>query len=258
MDAEITGTSDVVLSVAVAASNDVVDESLAVTLAGAPVAVREVVDHHGVRLHRADAIGPGRLEVAYRAVVDGRSAPAPVDDIDLVRYLRPSRYCEADELGAFARAEFAGLKGTELVDGVAAWVRQRLIYLAGSSRPIDGSVATLLAGQGVCRDYAHLVVGLLRALDTPARLVSVYAPGLWPMDFHAVAEVYVGGGWYAVDATGLAPRSSMVRIATGRDAADTAFLTVTGDLVLMGGLEVGAVVDPDLPFDDIALPERLG
>lgn len=258
MDAEITGTSDVVLSVAVAATNRVVEESLVVTVGGADVAVREVVDDHGVRLHRIDHAGPGRLDVTYAATVDGRAEPAPTEDIDLVRYLRPSRYCEADQLGAFARAEFAGLRGTDLVDGVAAWVRQRLIYLAGSSRPIDGAVATLLAGQGVCRDYAHLVVGLLRALDVPARLVSVYAPGLWPMDFHAVAEVHVGGGWYAVDATGLAPRSSMVRIATGRDAADTAFLTVTGDLVLMGGLEVGAVVDPDLPFDDITLPERLG
>ena len=51
-------------------------------------------------------------------------------------------------------------------------------------------------------------------------------PGLYPMDFHAVAEAYVDGGWYVVDATTLAPRQTLVRIATGRDAADTAFLTV--------------------------------
>src|SRR6478736_7634733 len=52
-------------------------------------------------------------------------------------------------------------------------------------------VDVLLAGNGVCRDYAHPVVTLLRAVNVPARLVAVYAPGLSPMDFHAVAEAYV-------------------------------------------------------------------
>ena len=100
----------------------------------------------------------------------------------------------------------------------------RLNYVPGSSDPIDGAADTLLAGAGVCRDYAHLVVALLRAVFVPARLVSVYAPGLYPMDFHAVAEAFVDGQWRVVDATLLAPRQSLVRIATGRDAADTAFL----------------------------------
>ena len=63
----------------------------------------------------------------------------------------------------------------------------------GSSLPTDGAVQTLLARKGVCRDYAHLVIALLRALDVPARLVSVYAPGLSPMDFHAVAEANLDG-----------------------------------------------------------------
>ena len=52
----------------------------------------------------------------------------------------------------------------------------------------------------------------------------MYAPGLYPMDFHAVAEAFVEGHWRVVDATLLAPRQTLVRIATGRDAADTAFL----------------------------------
>ena len=111
---------------------------------------------------------------------------------------------------------------------MSSWVGQRVAYIPGSSRPIDGAVATLLSREGVCRDFAHLVIALLRACDTPARLVSVYAPGLQPMDFHAVAEAYIDGRWLVADATALAPRSSMVRIATGRDAADTAFLTSTG------------------------------
>ena len=102
----------------------------------------------------------------------------------------------------------------------------------------------------MCRDFAHLVVALLRARDVPARVAAVYAPGLQPMDFHAVAEALVDGTWRVVDATLLAPRSSLVRIATGRDAADTAFLTVIGGTVDLVGLEVSAVVEGNLPTDD--------
>ena len=109
---------------------------------------------------------------------------------------------------------------------------------------------TLLARQGVCRDYAHLVVALLRSLHVPARVVAVYAPGLDPMDFHAVAEAYVEGDWCVVDATTLAPRGSLLRVATGRDASDTAFLSAYGGVVDLQDLEVSAVVD-SLPADDL-------
>ena len=85
------------------------------------------------------------------------------------------------------------------------WVHGRLIYLGGSSGPSDDAVDTLLRGEGVCRDYAHLVLALLRARDVPARLVAVYAPGLSPMDFHAVVEAWVDGAWRVVDATGPGP-----------------------------------------------------
>ena len=110
----------------------------------------------------------------------------------------------------------------------------------------------------MCRDYAHLVIGLLRALDVPARLVAVYAPGCDPMDFHAVVEVAVDGQWQAVDATLLAPRQSLLRISTGRDAADTAFLTnFHGGLTLESSV-VTAVVDGDLPVDDATEAVVLG
>ena len=45
------------------------------------------------------------------------------------------------------------------------------------------------------------LAGLLRARNVPARLAAVYAPGLSPMDFHAVVEAAIDGQWYAVDAT---------------------------------------------------------
>jgi transglutaminase-like putative cysteine protease len=129
-------------------------------------------------------------------------------------------------------------------------VGQHLDYVAGSSLPTDGAVRTLIARQGVCRDFAHLVIALLRALDVPARLVSVYAPGLQPMDFHAVAEAFIDNSWNVVDATTLAPRGSLMRIATGRDASDTAFLSSRGGTVTLRSLQVGAVVDV-LPEDDL-------
>jgi hypothetical protein len=53
-----------------------------------------------------------------------------------------------------------------------------------------------------------------------------------------------------VDATTLAPRQSLLRIATGRDAADIAFLTSIGAFVTLQSLSVAAVVD-DLPRDDV-------
>ena len=131
------------------------------------------------------------------------------------------------------------------------------MYLPGASQPTDGAIATLLARRGVCRDYAHLVIALLRGRDVPARLVSVYAPGLSPMDFHAVAEAYVDDAWHVVDATRLAPRQSLLRIATGQDASETAFLTNSGGGLDLLEIQVMATVD-ELPTDDLAQLVVLG
>ncbi len=257
LEADIVGLCDIVLSVAVASGAPLASELLTIGVDGVGVDFFEVHDDHGVRLHRASGLLTGHLVVDYRATVNGTVPPPPVTDIDLIRYARPSRYCESDRLSAFARAEFRWLNGLALLDAVTRWVGQRVAYVAGSSRPIDGAVATLLARQGVCRDFAHLVIALLRACDMPARLVSVYAPGLQPMDFHAVAEAFIDGVWYVADATGLAPRTAMQRIATGRDAADTAFLTIAGELATLTSIEVTAVTDGDLPFDNWSMPLSL-
>jgi hypothetical protein len=71
------------------------------------------------------------------------------------------------------------------------------------------------------------------------------------MDFHAVAEAFVEGQWRVVDGTLLAPRQSLVRIATGRDAADTAFLDNHNGAITLEKLLVTAIVDGDLPKDAI-------
>ncbi|WP_353814808.1 transglutaminase-like domain-containing protein [Agromyces sp. SYSU T00266] len=232
------------------------DERLEFRTDGHAIEAVELTDAAGNRLHVVDAPA-GRLECSYAAEVPGREAAASVDPVDLLTYLRPSRYAESDRLAATAAAEFAGIEGADRLAAVSSWVGTRLSYVPGSSSPTDGAVQTLLARRGVCRDYAHLVVALLRALDVPARLVAVYAPGLDPMDFHAVAEAWVDGAWHVVDATTLAPRDAMVRISTGRDAADTAFLSAYGGVVRLDSVEVTAVAD-ELPDDDVRRLVRLG
>lgn len=226
-----------------------VAENLEVTIDGRYARPRSVQAEHGSRIHVVDAT-PGRLVVSYSASVTGSSLPMATSEADVLKYLRPSRYCESDSLAPTARAEFAGLTGADLLAAVSSWVGTRLSYVPGSSLPTDGAVQALLARRGVCRDFAHLVAALLRSLDVPARVVAVYAPGLDPMDFHAVAEAYVQGQWYVVDATTLAPRQSLVRIATGRDASDTAFLSVYGGVATFREVEVLAIADV-LPTDDV-------
>lgn len=229
-----------------------VTEKMSFTLNGNEIQVHELVGDHGNRIHKLD-VDQGSLLVDYSATIVGQADPAPVEEIDLTTYLRPSRYAEADKLFGFAATEFGQFTDPAvLLEKVAAWVGSRLSYVPGSSDPIDGAVDTLLAGAGVCRDYAHLVVALLRAVNVPARLVAVYAPGCSPMDFHAVAEAFVNGAWHVVDATCLAPRQTLVRISTGRDAADTAFLDNHRGSINLNSTVVSAWVDGYLPYDNLS------
>lgn len=256
LELAIDGRTNMVFSIAAARDAYFGKESLSFVLDGVPLAATELVDDHGTRLHQliSDA---GTMVVEYSAEVVGRANPLVANDLDLVTYLRPSRYCESDSLTPTARSEFAGLSGHDLLSAVTLWVWERLRYVPGSSLPTDGAEQTLLARRGVCRDYAHLVIALLRALDVPARMVAVYAPGLSPMDFHAVAEAWVDGAWWTVDATRLAPRQSMLRISTGRDAADIAFLTNHWADLSLTRMEVLAIVD-ELPSDDGTQLVQLG
>jgi transglutaminase-like putative cysteine protease len=229
-------------------------ESLSVTAEGAEVPLTEVADHHGGRIHYMEFTDPAEVTVEYSASVGGRATPEEAPLADLIRYVRPSRYAESDRLLPTAYAEFGGLHGEELLQAVRNWVYGELRYISGSSRGTDGAVETLLHRRGVCRDFAHLAIALLRSKDIPARLAAVYAPGLSPMDFHAVAEAHVNGTWHAIDPTGLAPRESMLRITAGRDSADTAFLSTLGGSLILNEMHVTAVVNGNLPVED---PDRL-
>lgn len=236
------------LALLVAPSDAVVaEESLTVRVEGDPHPVTETRDRFGNRLHLVHSLPEGRAEIVYegRGITD---APAPsFEDSDAVEHLRPSRYCEVDEFDRIA-AEIVGQRtGADAATAVVDWVHEHLDYVPGSSTITDSARSTYVSRQGVCRDYAHLTATLLRAGGIPARCASVYAPGLNPMDFHLVVEALVEDRWHVLDATRLAPRASMVRIATGQDAADTAFMTTLAGDVTLTGIQVSAVVDPQLP-----------
>lgn len=231
-----------------------------------PLSLEEIRNPQGERIHVIHS-APGRLTVAYRAEIETPPragtdttttaavavAPSGFSGFERQLYMRPSRYCPSDHLIGFAVAEFR--QGADVVSRVASiteWIRQRISYVPGSSDVHDSAEDTLLTGMGTCRDFAHLGIALCRATGIPARFAAVYAPGLFPMDFHAVFETLQLGRWCVHDATGLAPRSSLVRIATGRDAADAAFSAVNSGVIDMESLEVTATVGSVLPRENQA------
>ncbi len=193
----------------------------------------------GNRLLRMTA-NPGDLRIQYRATVklhanevdstelgevDYENLPA-----DVLTYLNPSRYCESDKLFRFASEEFGELvPGYSRVTAICNWTYDHLTYTPSSTGPTTTACDVLLQRTGVCRDYAHVAISLCRAMGIPARYVSGYAVNLQPQDFHGFFEAYLSGQWFLFDATRLAPVGGLVRIGTGRDAADVAFATLRGD-----------------------------
>ena len=151
---------------------------------------------------------------------------------DAIRYLMPSRYCQSDELQNFVAAEFGASSGGARIAQMRDWVFERFQYVPGSSNAQTTALDTFVQRQGVCRDYAHVMIALARASAIPARFVSVYAPYVTPQDFHAVAEVYLDGTWHLVDATGMAAANQIARIGVGLDAAEVSFLSSFGQVML--------------------------
>lgn len=187
---------------------------------------------------RTWAATEGSFHARYTATVVVERTPVPLESLgadpldalppEVVPYLWPSRYCEADKFEAFVEKQFEGLTGGPLIAAMSEWVRTEMAYVPGSSNTETTAAHAFVSRQGVCRDYAHLLASFARAASVPARLVSAYAWQLRPPDFHAVVEVWLDGGWRLVDSTGLAPIEGLARIAVGRDATDIAFMTIFG------------------------------
>ncbi len=228
---------------------------------------------------------PGPLVVSYGATVDidhHRESPARLEEVpvaaippQVLPYIYPSRYCQSDRLHRFASREFGHLRpGYWRVQAIHDWVRLRTVFTSGSSNSGTGAMDTLVDQVGVCRDFAHLMIALCRAVNIPARFVTGIdygaAPELGPTDFHAYVEVYLGTHWYAFDPTGISPPMGLVRIGTGRDAADVSFATIFGALKFHAPLiSISARNEPAAGFvlpshsmdalstsDEIALPSK--
>jgi transglutaminase-like putative cysteine protease len=265
LEFDVVESTEIVLQIAAAASaGRVIDERFDVVLEGVPPrSVVELRNPVGERMHVIHA-DPGHLSVSYRSELQAtplaqseRCVPPDAGQAESSQlyetqvYLRPSRYVPTDHLIGFAVAEFGiGPDRASRVREITDWIRRRISYVPGSSDVHDSAEDTLLTGEGTCRDFAHLGVALCRATGIPARFAAVYAPGLLPMDFHAVFEAFENGRWWVHDASGLAPRSSLVRIVTGRDAADAAFSAINGGVASPEGLSVSATVGSTLPLDD--------
>lgn len=184
---------------------------------------------------QVNALYRASVEIAPRAEDLGDLCAVAVRDLpsEVLPFLRPSRYCPSDRLERFADREFRGLSDGRKVMAIMAWIAEHVDYRSGVSDGATTAIDTFIDRAGVCRDFTHLVIGLCRASGIPARAVSAYAWKLEPPDLHAIAEVFLGGSWRLIDATGLAPIEGLVRVATGRDAADIAFMTIFGQASLI-------------------------
>lgn len=216
------------------------DDRISVTLDGAAIGWRITAAAHDTRqlVFTAPA---GTLDVDIETSLT--SLQRPIDSADPARYLEDSRYIEASALRGFVDERFGRASGFEQIDAMRNWIARGFTYSPAMSAIDDSAVTSLEKRGGMCRDYTHVMIALARAAGVPARYVGVYAPGLNPPDFHAVAEVFVDGDWWVVDATGLAPRGSLIRIATGADALETAWATTAGNPVRLLSLRVDASDD---------------
>ncbi len=185
----------------------------------------------------------GDVDVAYDATIEVAAREAslagglamPIRELpaDVLPFLRGSRYCPSDEFEAFVHRKFGGSRGGDKVEAMVDWIRSHLDYRPASAprgprRATPSSTAPASAATS-----PHLAISLCRAADIPARAVSAYAWKLDPPDMHAVMEVYLDGRWRLIDPTGKAPVEGLVRVATGRDAADIAFMTIFGKAELI-------------------------
>jgi len=135
-----------------------------------------------------------------------------------------------DELSEVIPRLAASPSPAEAVAGTVEWVRGRLTYKKGSTEVTSTAADALAGGTGVCQDFTHLVLALLRSLGIPARYVSGY---LHPSsdatvgttatgESHAWVEAWAGE-WWGVDPTHGRPVGERhVIVGRGRDYGDVA------------------------------------
>ncbi|MFB6719170.1 transglutaminase domain-containing protein [Kribbella sp. NPDC056345] len=181
------------------------------------------------------------LKVVASSVVETTGHPLPEVDaswhevrsaecVDLyAEYLEWTSYVPKHrELTAVARGLRKGRTPQETVLAVSKWVHDTLKYQRGTTGVHSSAIDAWQAGEGVCQDYAHLTLAMLRAVGIPSRYVSGY---LHTKPNAAVGETVVGeshawieawtGEWWGFDPTNDLPIAHRhVWVATGRDYAD--------------------------------------
>ncbi len=193
------------------------------------------------RLMRFEIEDGSSIKVTYKATIDNYCEIKDYTQIDEIQvakmdvtvlpYLYPSRYCQSDKLYRLANNLFGHINNPfEKVATLTDWIHKNVQYLSGSTNSQTSAFDTVTEQAGVCRDFAHLGIALCRALTIPARYFTGYAWQLKPADFHACFEAYIGEHWVLFDATKLVPLNGLIKIASGRDAADTAIANIFGNV----------------------------
>ena len=204
-------------------------------------------DYWGTLVHAFDIQVPHReLQVVGSALVEtphahGSAAGAPPSsawaDLDrpavtdgFYEYVHPTEVTGTNgRLGEIA-AELRSRAPTprEAVDLVSDWVRGVLVYERGTTGVHTAATDAWTAGRGVCQDFVHLALALLRGMGIPARYASGYfhprpdaAPGeAVHGESHAWCEAWVGD-WHPFDPTNdVAVGERHVLVARGRDYRD--------------------------------------
>jgi transglutaminase-like putative cysteine protease len=207
------------------------------------------IDHYGNRCERFE-LPAGSSHIAYEAQLSlsrpadliAREAPEiPVESLpdEVLSFVMPSRFCLPDELGHEAWQRFGDLEpGWGRVQAIVDYVHDHLEFVPGASNSWTTAADAYRAGQGVCRDFAHLAITFCRSLNIPSRYVFGYIPDIGvptppePMDFAAWFEAYLDGQWHTFDARNNRPRIGRVVVGRGRDAVDVALITSFGPLAL--------------------------
>jgi transglutaminase-like putative cysteine protease len=246
---EVTGTASLLINVKPRPDPHHAVLSEAFTL-GNNLPYEEFTDSHGNAFHRV-TLAPGTNCFRHDAIVAVSThpdnyylgPPTPHDPAQLpagiLRYTLPSRYCDSDKLVNFAWEKFGQVEhGWPRVQAISQWIHDNIEYRYLSGRADLSAWDVLQRGYGVCRDFAHLAVALNRTFNVPTRYVTGHLPDIgFPdpeghMDFHAYAEVYLGGAWFTTDARFHVPRIGRIKVSCGQDAVDGAFSTIYGGATL--------------------------
>ena len=203
-------------------------------------------DYWGSRVHSFDlhqphteltVVGTSLVETAQRTpnlddtvAWDAIDAPGLTDRF--FEYLGDTPITEADDAirGVAAQLRAAPTPAMAL-SMLGEWLRANVEYETGTTSVSTTAVEVVRAGRGVCQDYAHLGIAILRSARIPARYASGY---LYPDELggeigethrgesHAWLEAWVGD-WHPLDPTSGSPVAERhVLVARGRDYTDVA------------------------------------